>query len=73
MGLDIAINPDIPTREIVGRAVYFASRMIGGYCLVFSHGATSYLAQGASDAELAAQFGESSIAACPVLFHLSTG
>ena len=28
--LDVAINPDIPTREIVGRAMYFAARMLHG-------------------------------------------
>ncbi len=29
-GLDIAIEPNVPTRETIGRAVYFADRMIDG-------------------------------------------
>ena len=28
--LDIAVEPNVPTRETVGRAVYFADRMIDG-------------------------------------------
>ncbi len=43
------------------------------YCLVFSHGAASYLAQGASNAEIGTQFRESGITPFPVLFQLSTG
>ncbi len=28
--LDIAIEPNVPTRETIGRATYFAARMLSG-------------------------------------------